>query len=65
MEFLGHACAADHAAPFQNAYAQARHAQIGRAGQPVVTAADNDGIEVGHRWHADSISQNGCREDVP
>ena len=52
MEFLRHASAADHAAPLQNAHAQARHAEIGRAGQPVVTGADYDGIEIGH-WHQD------------
>ena len=48
MEFLRHAGAADHAAPLQNAHAQARHAEIGRTGQPVVTGADDDGIEIGH-----------------
>ena len=40
MEFLGHTGAADHAAPLENTHPQARHAEIGRTGQPVVTGAD-------------------------
>jgi hypothetical protein len=48
MEFLRNRSAAYHAAPLQNAHAQARHAEIGGTGQPVVTGSDYDGIEIGH-----------------
>jgi hypothetical protein len=40
MEFLGNTGTADHAAPLKNTHPQARHAKIGRTGQPVVTGAD-------------------------
>ena len=55
MEFLGHRGAADHAAPLDNAHAQARHAEIGGTGQPVVTGSDYDGIEVGHGFFAGKV----------
>ena len=47
-KFLRHRGAADDTAPLNDAHAQARHAEIGRAGQPVVAGADDDGIKVGH-----------------
>src|SRR5262245_32126621 len=68
MELLRDTSAADHAAPFQHAHAQARHAQIGRTGQPVVTGANYTGIEIGHgareelggmdvlRWRSSTIN---------
>ena len=50
MEFLRDGCAPDHAAPLNQAHAQSRHAEIGRANEPVVTGSDYDGIEIGHSW---------------
>ncbi len=48
MEFLRDASAADHAAPLQNTHAQARHAEISRTGEAVMTGSDYDGVEIGH-----------------
>ena len=47
-KFLRHRSAADDTAPLHDAHAHARHAEIGRAGQPVVAGADDDGIKIGH-----------------
>ena len=54
IEFLRHAGAADDVPPLQNAHPQARHAEIGCAGQSVVTGSDNNGIEIGH--HSQSLA---------
>ena len=48
VKFLRHRSSADHASPFQHAHAQAGHAEIGRARQPVVAGSDYDDIEIGH-----------------
>ena len=59
MEFLRHAGAADNAAPLDNAHAQARHAEIGRAGEPIMAGADDNGVKVGHRNQSMPWSQHG------
>jgi hypothetical protein len=68
MEFLRNRGAANHAAPFQNAHTQAGHAEIGRAGQPIVTSSDYDGIEIGHRdrtWYSRARQIEPCVVDLP
>jgi hypothetical protein len=47
-KFLGHRRAADNTAPLHDPHSQARHAEIGRADEPVVAGADDDGIKIGH-----------------
>ena len=56
VKLLGHAGAADHTAALENVHAQSRHAEIGRADQPVVTGADDDGVELGHGFSVSSLA---------
>ena len=44
MKFLGHRGAADHVAALDHLHLQARHRQIGRAGQAVVAGADDQHV---------------------
>ncbi len=44
MEFLGDRRAADHAAALEYRHRQAAGGEIARANQPVMTAADDDGV---------------------
>ena len=46
MKFLGDGCASDDTPPFNNADGHARSGEISRTDEPVVTAANDDGIEV-------------------
>jgi hypothetical protein len=45
MELFGHRGAADDRAALENAHRQARAGEVRRTGQPVVAAADDDGVE--------------------
>ena len=63
IEFLRHAGAADDVPPLQNAHPQARHAEIGCAGQSVVTGSDNNGIEIGH--HRQSLPSTATKQQRP
>jgi hypothetical protein len=47
-DLLGHARAAEDVAALEHADAQAGAREIARRGQPVVAAADDDGVEVRH-----------------
>ena len=58
MKFFGHACAADHIATLEHTHPQASHAEIGRAGQPVVAGSDDDGVKLGHEGQADRSNAN-------
>src|SRR6185436_6923807 len=44
MEFLGHRGAADHLAALHNLHAQARHREIGRAGEAVMARPNDDNV---------------------
>ena len=48
MEFLGHRGAADHLAALDNFYAQARHREIGRAGEAVMPRPNDDNVRLVH-----------------
>ena len=48
MEFLGHRGAADHLAALDHLHAQARHGEIGRAGEAVVARPDDDNVRLVH-----------------
>src|SRR5262249_47439144 len=48
MEFFRHAGAPDDTTPLEDADAQSGHPQIGRAGEAIVAAANDDRIEIGH-----------------
>jgi hypothetical protein len=47
MELFRHASAADGTTPLEDADPQSRHPQIGRAGEAIVAAANDDRIEIG------------------
>ena len=68
MEFLGDASAPDHTTPLENADAQSRHRQIGRAGETIVAGADYDRIEIRHGFAFGGIASNtprGSRRSAP
>ena len=48
MKFLGHRRAADHLAALDHFHAQARHREIGRAGEAVMPRADDDDVRFVH-----------------
>ena len=48
MKFLRHRGAADHLAPLDHLHAQARHREIGRAGEAVMPGADDDDVCLVH-----------------
>jgi hypothetical protein len=48
VEFFGHTGATHHTTPLENSHTQSRHAQIGPAGQAIVTGTDYDCINIGH-----------------
>ena len=48
MELLGDRGAADHLAPLEHVHAQARHREIGRAGEAVMAGADDDDVGFVH-----------------
>ena len=48
MEFLRHAGAANDVTPLKDADVQSGHPQIGRAGEAVMAAANDDRVEIGH-----------------
>jgi hypothetical protein len=48
MELLGDGGAAHHTAPLDHGHAQARHRKVGRAGQAVMSCADNQSVGFSH-----------------
>jgi hypothetical protein len=48
IEFLRDTGAANHPSSFQYTHPQPSHAKIGRAGQPIVTCSDYNGVEIRH-----------------
>ena len=48
MKFLGHRGAADHLAALDHLHAQARHREIGRAGEAVMPRPDDDDVRFVH-----------------
>src|SRR5262245_2463461 len=56
MKLLGYRGAANHGAPLEDLDLQSGHAEVGRAGQSVVTGADDDGVIALHRWHLSGLS---------
>ena len=53
MKFLRHRGAADHLAALDDLHAQPGHREIGRAGEAVMSGADDDNVGL---CHADFIS---------
>ena len=49
VEFLGHGCAAHHAAAFDQTHLQARPGQIKGAGQPIMASADDQDVRRARR----------------
>ena len=50
MKLLRDRRPADHLAALDHVHAQARHREIGRAGEAVMASADDDDVGFGHEW---------------
>jgi hypothetical protein len=63
---LGHRCATDHLAPFEDENLESGFGQVGGGDEAIVPGTDNDGVVlVVHRYQSFRISSAASRPEAP